>query len=90
MFYISSCLMEAEAVAGVVRGHWRIENSLHWVKDAVLKEDACTTSTGAAPQNMALLRSLTVTLFRLAGHHSIKSALRRFAHDIPAILQLLE
>jgi predicted transposase YbfD/YdcC len=90
MFYISSCLMEAETVAGVVRGHWRIENSLHWVKDAVLKEDACTTRTGNAPQNLALLRSLTVTLFRLAGHHSIKNALRLFAHNIPASLQLLE
>lgn len=82
--------MEAQALAGVIRGHWQIENGLHWVKDAVLKEDACTTHTGKAPQNLALLRSLTVTLFRLAGHYSIKNALRRFAHDIPAILQLLE
>jgi len=90
MFYISSCLMEAQAVAQVIRGHWQIENGLHWVKDAVLKEDACTTRTGNAPQNLALLRSFTVTLFRLAGHHSIKNALRHFAHDIPAILQLLE
>jgi predicted transposase YbfD/YdcC len=90
MFYISSRLMEAQAAAEVVRGHWQIENGLHWVKDAILKEDACTTHTGNAPQNLALLRSLAVTLFRLAGHHSIKSALRRFAHDIPATLRLLE
>jgi hypothetical protein len=90
MFYISSCLMEAETLAKVIRGHWQIENGLHWVKDVVMKEDACTTSTGNAPQNLALLRSLTVTLFRLAGHYSIKNAFRRFAHDIPAILQLVE
>ena len=90
MFYISSCLMEAQVVAGVIRGHWQVENGLHWVKDAVLKEDACTTRTGNAPQNLALLRSLTVTLFRLAGHRSIKNALRCFAHNIPALLQLLE
>lgn len=90
MLYISSCLMKAQAVAGVIRGHWQVENGLHWVKDAVLKEDACTTRTGNAPQNLALLRSLTVTLFRLAGHRSIKNALRHFAHNIPAILQLVE
>lgn len=90
MFYISSCLMEAQAIAEVIRGHWQIENSLHWVKDAILKEDACTTRTGNAPQNLALLRSLAVTLFRLAGHRSVKHALRRFAHDIPATLKLLE
>jgi hypothetical protein len=47
-------------------------------------------AVGNAPQNLALLRSLTVTLFRLAGHYSIKNALRRFAHDMPAILHLLE
>lgn len=90
MFYITSCLMDAQAVAEVVRGHWQVENGLHWVKDAVLKEDACTTHTGNAPQNLALLRSLTVTLFRLAGYHSITGALRRFAHDIPALLKFLE
>jgi predicted transposase YbfD/YdcC len=90
MFYISSSLMEAQAFAQVIRGHWQVENGLHWVKDAVLKEDACTTRSGNAPQNLALLRSLTVTLFRLAGHYSIKNALRRFAHDVPAILHLLE
>lgn len=90
MFYISSCLMEATAVAEVIRGHWQVENGLHWVKDAIMKEDACTTRTGNAPQNLALLRSLTVTLYRLAGHHFIKNAIRRLAHDIPAILQLLE
>lgn len=90
MFYISSRLMQARAFAEVIRGHWQIENGLHWVKDAVLEEDACTTHTGNAPQNLALLRSLTVTLYRLRGHYSIKNALRRFAHDIPAILKLLE
>lgn len=90
MFYISSCLMEAHAFAEVIRGHWQIENGLHWVKDVVLKEDACTTHTGQAPQNLALLRSLTVTLFRKRGYRSIKDALRRFAHDIPAILEFLK
>lgn len=90
MFYISSRLMEAPVAAEVIRGHWQVENGLHWVKDAILKEDACTTRTGNAPQNLALLRSLTVTLYRLAGHRSIKNALRRFAHDISATLQLLE
>jgi predicted transposase YbfD/YdcC len=90
MFYISSRLMQADACAEVIRGHWQVENGLHWVKDAILKEDACSTNTGHAPQNLALLRSLTVTLFRKHGHRSIKNALRRFAHDIPATLKLLE
>jgi predicted transposase YbfD/YdcC len=90
MFYITSRLMEPHVAAEVIRGHWQVENGLHWVKDAILKEDACTTRTGNAPQNLALLRSLTVTLYRLGGHRSIKNALRRFSHDISATLSLLE
>jgi predicted transposase YbfD/YdcC len=90
VLYISSRLMEAHAAAEVIRGHWRIENGLHWVKDAIMKEDACTTHTGRAPQNLALLRSLTVTVYRLRGHRSIKDAFRRFAHDLTAILKLLK
>lgn len=90
MFYISSRLMEAPIAAEVIRGHWQVENGLHWVKDAILGEDACTTRTGNAPQNLALLRSLALTLYRRAGHRSIKNALRRFAHDISAILHFLE
>lgn len=90
VFYISSRLMEAQAFAEVIRGHWQVENGLHWVKDVILKEDACTTHTGRAPQNLALLRSLAVTIFRKNGYYSIKDALRRFTQDIPAILRLLE
>jgi predicted transposase YbfD/YdcC len=90
MFYITSRLMEALVAAEVIRGHWQVENGLHWVKDVILEEDACTTHTGNAPQNLALLRSLTLTLYRLAGHRSIKNALRCFAHDISAILHFLE
>lgn len=88
--YISSQVLSAEELAAKVRGHWQIENGLHWVKDAVLGEDACTTRAGHAPQNLGLLRSWTVTLYRLHGFHSITQALRRFAHDVHALFSLLE
>lgn len=88
--YISSRSMHARDVAEVVRGHWQVENALHWVKDVVLREDDCTTRAGNAPENLALLRSLAITLFRKNGYRSITHALRRFAHDIPALFNLLE
>jgi predicted transposase YbfD/YdcC len=89
-FYVSSHIGTAAEFAAIVRGHWQIENGLHWVKDAILGEDDYATRTGNAPQNAALLRNLMVTLFRLAGHHSIKTGRLRLAHDVPALCRLLE
>ena len=88
-FYISSRIAHAQELGAVIRGHWGIENRLHWVKDVVMKEDACTTRAGNAPQNWGVLRNWAVTLFRLHGWQSITGALRRFAHDVPALFHML-
>lgn len=88
-FYISSLFSTAQELGEVVRGHWEIENGLHWVKDVVMKEDGCRTRAGQAGQNLALLRTMAVTVYRIGGYRSIKGALRRFAHDIGALLRLL-
>lgn len=89
-FYLSSHTAEAVEFASIVRGHWQIENALHWVKDVILGEDDYATRAGYAPQNAALLRSLMITLLRLAGFRSITAALRWHAHDIPALCRLLK
>jgi predicted transposase YbfD/YdcC len=49
------------------RGHWSIENSLHYVRDVTFVEDASRIRTGSGPQVMATLRNLTIGLLRLAG-----------------------
>lgn len=61
------------------RGHWGIENRLHWVRDMTFEEDRCQIRTGAAPQVMAALRNLTISLLHLAGAANIAAALRRHA-----------
>jgi hypothetical protein len=55
----------AGRLLGFVRDHWRIENSLHYVRDVTLGEDACRVRSGAAPQVLAALRNAVVHL--LAG-----------------------
>ncbi len=45
-------------VAGWLRGHWSIENRLHWVRDVTYTEDHCQIRAGAGPQVMATLRIL--------------------------------
>ena len=61
------------------RGHWGIENRVHWVRDVTMDEDRSQVRTGAAPQVMAALRNMTISLLRLAGEPNIAAALRRHA-----------
>jgi predicted transposase YbfD/YdcC len=66
-------------LAAWIRGHWRIENQLHWVRDVTLCEDLHQATTGNGPQVMAILRNLVISLLRFAGHHNIARALRHHA-----------
>ncbi len=61
------------------RGHWRIENQLHYVRDVTFGEDASTVRSGAAPQVLAALRNAVLALLRHAGCPNIAAALRATA-----------
>jgi predicted transposase YbfD/YdcC len=61
-YYLSSHELTAERAAELVRGHWAIENGLHWVLDVVFDEDHSRIRHRRAAQNFALLRKLALTL----------------------------
>lgn len=61
------------------RGHWTIENRLHYVRDVTLGEDACQVRSDRAPANLAACRNATLNLLRLAGVTNVAAALRRHA-----------
>lgn len=71
------------------RGHWTIENRLHYVRDETLGEDRCQVHTGATPQVLATLRNGILTLFRYHGWSNIAAANRRYAASPQRALQLL-
>ncbi len=70
---------DARRLAALLRGHWGIENRLHWVRDVILAEDASRIRTGHAPQVMAVFRNMAVSLFGLLGFDSPSEGLRHFA-----------
>jgi predicted transposase YbfD/YdcC len=77
-------------LAAWVRGHWEIENCLHWVRDVTYQEDKSLVRTGNAPRVMASLRSLAISILRLDGHTNIAAANRHHARDPQRTLNLLQ
>jgi predicted transposase YbfD/YdcC len=65
-YYIASAILTAEAAANAVRGHWGIENRLHWVLDCVFNEDQSRLRTGHGAKNMAVVRHFAINLVRQA------------------------
>ena len=66
-------------LAAIIRGHWMIEDRLHWVRDMDFEEDRSQVRTASGPRVMAALRNLALTILRLAGYASIAAALRYHA-----------
>lgn len=77
-------------LAVLVRGHWRIENQNHYVRDVTFGEDDSTISTGELPRIMATLRNLVISMLRLAGKTNIAKALRRNARRPELLNDLLK
>lgn len=63
-YYISSVALTEEQFAKAVRGHWGIENQLHWVLDVTMKEDACPIYRGEAAQILATVRHMALNMLR--------------------------
>lgn len=90
-YYLSSLPENIEQFARAVRGHWSIENQLHWVLDVVFKEDQSRARTENAAENLAALRRLAVGIFKRDQKckRSIKGKLMRAAIDPHYLLHLL-
>jgi predicted transposase YbfD/YdcC len=63
-YYISSLPCDARAILSASRGHWGIENQLHWVLDIAFREDECRLRKGNGAQNFAVLRHIALTLLK--------------------------
>jgi predicted transposase YbfD/YdcC len=80
---------DARRLLALVRGHWQIENGLHYIKDVTLGEDRSTMRAGHGPSIMAMLRDTAVSVLHRAGWRTIAERLRFYSGDAPAALRLL-
>lgn len=67
---------DAHLLQQVLRGHWGIENRLHYVRDMAWDEDRSQVRSGAAPQTLAAVRNLALALLRRVGCANVTAALR--------------
>jgi len=79
----------AARILELVRGHWKIENALHWVRDVVFDEDRSQVRTGNGPPVMATLRNLAISMLRLARATSIAKAVRWCSRNVDACCRLI-
>jgi len=72
-----------------IRGHWTIENSLHWVKDVIHKEDKNAIRTANGPVNSSVYSSIAINIHRIHGCHSITESQIKFGTNVNELFKLL-
>jgi predicted transposase YbfD/YdcC len=89
-FYITSLVLLANLLGPIVRSHWAVENSLHWVMDMVFRDDECRVRTDHAPANFTTLKHMAHNLIRKApGKDSLRLKRKVAAWDDDFLASLI-
>jgi len=89
-YYLLSRSLAAARLAEVVRNHWTIENTLHWVLDVILDEDHARNRKDNGPENLGLLRRLALNLLRAnPDKGSIRGKIKRAGWNDAFLFRLL-
>jgi predicted transposase YbfD/YdcC len=89
-FYITSLVLLADQLGPVIRSHWAIENSLHWVMDMTFRDDECRVRTDHAPANFTTLKHMAHNMLRKApGKLSLRAKRKAAAWDEEFLASLI-
>ena len=89
-YYLSSLAPNARRIGAAIRGHWSIENGLHWVLDVVFREDARRVYERTTAENVAFMNRLALSLLRGDPSKDSMKVKRKLAGwSIPYLAQLL-
>lgn len=78
-----------EELLTLIRGHWGIENSLHWIRDTTYDEDRSQVRTLNGPRVMAALRNFAISLLRILGARKITETIRKLTYSHSACLHAI-
>jgi predicted transposase YbfD/YdcC len=78
-FYVTSLVLLADQLGPIIRSHWAVENSLHWVMDMVFRDDECRVRTDHAPANFTTVKHMATNLLRRATSKDSLRARRKVA-----------
>jgi len=89
-FYITSLLWIAAQLGPAIRGHWMVENGLHWVMDMNFRDDECRVRTDHAPANFTTIKHMALNLIRRApGKDSLRLRRKVAAWDDDFLASLI-
>jgi predicted transposase YbfD/YdcC len=89
-YYLSSMPLDADFLAHGARGHWHVENRLHWVLDVIFLEDLSRLRSENGPANMATVRHMATNLLRVpTDPHSLKVRRKSAGWDTAYLEKLL-
>lgn len=83
-YYLSDLKLREEEFFKIIRGHWSIENRLHWVKDVIMKEDEADLENKQICWTLSVLRSFVITLAYIFSG-SVTKFQRQYAHNIDLV-----
>ena len=86
---VPRCRADAATLLGWHRGHWGVENRVHWVRDVTMGEDSNRTHIGSGPQVLAALRNAAISRLRVAGSTNIAASLRRNAARVFELIKVI-
>lgn len=87
--YISDLYLSAQEYYVGTRGHWGIENRLHYVKDVVHNEDKNAVKSGNAPVVLAVCSTIAINIHRKEGYESISYGQIKFAARVQDVLKII-
>lgn len=90
-YFITSLSHEAQELSQSIRGHWSIENQLHWVLDVEFNEDSSRIRKDNTPENLAIIRHIALNLLKQdkTEKGSIRSKRNRAGWDNNYLLEIL-
>ncbi len=81
---------DAENILRIVRGHWSIENSCHYILDWNYDEDRCRIKTGNGPENITCLRRLAISIIKSKKVSSVAQKMRQLSFSTRAVIDYLK